>query len=90
MAKALVIVLGIALFVYAVFDLIATPAARVRILPKPLWFIILLLAPIGPLLWLMFGRVKPSAPPAPRTGGGWTPPPGPLGPDDDPDYMRGL
>ena len=86
MAKALVIVLGIALFIYAVFDLIATPSDRVRVLPKPLWFVILLFAPVGPVAWLLFGRVKPAAPPKPGTSGGWSP----RGPDDDPDYLRGL
>ena len=50
MGKALIIVLGIALLVYAFFDLIATPGDRVRFMPKPLWFIVLLLAPVGPKL----------------------------------------
>ncbi|MDR7087888.1 hypothetical protein J2X11_002727 [Aeromicrobium panaciterrae] len=90
MGKALIVAIGITLFVYALFDLIATPPDRVRFLPKPLWFLILLLAPVGPLLWLFFGRLKPAAPPKPSSGGGWTPPPGPKGPDDDPDYLRGL
>lgn len=90
MGKALIIVLGITLLVYAIFDLIATPKDRIRFLPKPLWFVIVLIAPVGPLLWLFFGRLKPAAPPKPSSGGGWTPPPGPKGPDDDPDYLRGL
>ena len=90
MGKALLIVLGIALLVYAFFDLIATPGDRVRFMPKPLWFIVLLLAPVGPLIWIFFGRLNPSAPPKPSGGAGWTPPPGPRGPDDDPDYLRGL
>ena len=89
MGKALIILIGITLLVYAIFDLIATPKDRVRFVPRPLWFLIVLIAPVGPLLWLFFGRLKPAAPPKPSSGG-WTPPPGPKGPDDDPDYLRGL
>ena len=92
MARFAIGVILIVLLVYAIFDLIATPKDRVRLLPKPLWFVIVLLAPVGPLIWLFFGRLKPTTPPNP-SGGGWTPPPrppGPKGPDDDPDYLRGL
>ncbi|MGZ8770278.1 MAG: hypothetical protein ACXWXJ_04685 [Aeromicrobium sp.] len=45
MGKALVIVVGVAIFVYALFDLIATPARNTRFIPKPLWFVALLIAP---------------------------------------------
>ncbi len=88
MGKFVLAVIGIAMFVYALFDLIATPRERVRYLPKPLWFVVLLLPAIGPLLWLIAGRER-SVPPR----GGQArpkPPPGPRGPDDDPDYLRGL
>ncbi|WP_332644323.1 PLDc N-terminal domain-containing protein [Aeromicrobium sp.] len=90
MGKFVIIAFAIILLVFAIFDLVATPKERVRILPKPVWFLILFFAPVGPLLWLLFGRQKPAAPPKPSSGGGWTPPPGPKGPDDDPDYLRGL
>lgn len=90
MGKFVIIAFVIILLVFAIFDLIATPKERVRILPKPVWFVVLLIAPVGPLLWLLFGRKKPAAPPKPSSGGGWAPPPGPKGPDDDPDYLRGL
>jgi len=89
MGKALLVVIAIALFVYAVFDLIATPSSRVRYLPKTVWFVVLLFVPIGPLVWLYVRRTHTATPP-PSTGGGWTPPPGPRGPDDDPDYLRNL
>lgn len=90
MGKFVIIAFVIILLVFAIFDLMATPKERVRILPKPVWFVVLLIAPVGPLLWLLFGRKKPAAPPKPSSGGGWAPPPGPKGPDDDPDYLRGL
>ncbi|MEJ7634594.1 PLDc N-terminal domain-containing protein [Aeromicrobium sp.] len=89
MAKFVIAVIGIAIFVYALFDLIATPRERVRYIPKPLWFVVLFLVGIGPLLWLFVGRTRS------RPGGKGQPkpkpkPPGPRGPDDDPDYLRGL
>lgn len=91
MGKALVLVLGVVLVVYAIFDLLATPRPQVKLLPKIAWFVIVLVPFIGPLLWLFVGHARPSAPPRPgSTGGGWTPPPAPRGPDDDPDYLRGL
>ncbi|GAA3524212.1 hypothetical protein GCM10022234_20960 [Aeromicrobium panaciterrae] len=91
MGKFVIIVFAIILLVFAIFDLIATPKDRVKVLPKPLWFVILLAPLVGPALWLAFGRTKPAAPPKPS--GGWAPPhrpPGPKGPDDDPDYLHGL
>lgn len=88
MGKFVLAVIGIALFVYALFDLIATPRERVRYVPKPLWFVIVLVAGIGPVLWLVLGRERTlpgggRGRPRPR-------PEGPRGPDDDPDYLRNL
>ncbi|AXT83889.1 hypothetical protein C6I20_00875 [Aeromicrobium sp. A1-2] len=90
MGKFILVVIGIALFVYALFDLIATPRDRVRYVPKPLWFVVLLIVGIGPVLWLLLGRKrqlpgmgKPQTGKPPKPGG-------PMGPDDDPDYLRGL
>lgn len=88
MGKFAVVVIGIAIFVYALFDLIATPRARTRYLPKTLWFVVLLAPAIGPLLWLVVGHVR-QVPPWPRPGGHGQPRP-PRGPDDDPDYLRNL
>ena len=45
------------LWVYCIFDVIATDGAVVRNLPKPMWlFIVLLLPDIGALGWLLLGR----------------------------------
>ena len=63
MGKALIAVVAVALAVYSLFDVIATPLA-----------------------WLLLGtrRQGPaSRGPGPRR-------PRPLGPDDDPDYLRDL
>jgi hypothetical protein len=90
MGKAVLLVLGVVLLVYAIFDLLATPKAQVKQLPKIAWFVIVLVPFVGPLLWMVVGHVRQAPPPRPSSTGGWTPPPGPKGPDDDPDYLRGL
>mgnify|MGYP006288011951 CR=1 FL=1 len=74
-----VFVLGLSIFAF--IDCLQTPTPR--ILSKPLWLVIIVIAPVlGPLLWLLLGRTHP---------GGW----GrwdeqPLGPDDDPSFLRDL
>jgi hypothetical protein len=85
MGKALLIVVPLVLLVYAFFDLYATPRARVRHLPKWAWFIVVLVPIIGPLLWLFFGSKQQKRPPNAHPSRG-----GAVGPDDDPDFLRGL
>ena len=85
MGKALIVVVAVVLLVYAFFDLLATPTQRVRMLPKLVWFALVVLVPfIGPLLWVFFGATRHSGTPPPRR------PYRGYGPDDDPDYLRGL
>ena len=80
------IAVSLVLLVYTVVELTRTPAAQVRTLPKPLWYpIVVLLAPFGPLAWLLFGRAKPGAAAAPPA-----PPARPVAPDDDEDFLREL
>ena len=81
MPRVLLYVITIGLTIYAFIDCLQTPTPRY--LPKPVWFVIILVLPIvGPALWLLFGRVN---------GGGWGRwDDGPVGPDDDPSFMRDL
>lgn len=89
MGKALIIVVGLVLFVYALFDLIATPTLEIRFLPKPLWFVVILVPAVGPLLWMFGGtRIAPRPPSTPPPSSRRRPPI--MGPDDDPDYLKGL
>lgn len=87
MGKAIFVMVAVVLMVYALFDLFAAPRDQVRALAKPFWFAIIVLLPIiGPGLWLATSA---------RSSGGSTPPrghgrPRPGGPDDDPDFLRGL
>ncbi|HUQ00105.1 MAG TPA: PLD nuclease N-terminal domain-containing protein [Aeromicrobium sp.] len=85
MGKALPIVVALVLLVYAFFDLYATPRAQVRHMPKWAWFLLVLVPVFGPLLWLFFGSTQERRPPntQPRRNGA-------VGPDDDPDFLRGL
>lgn len=86
------------LVVYALVDLTRSPKEQVRSLPKLLWVpIIALLGPIGVGLWFLFGKPRVVQPPGPGfgggfpgTGGGRGPKPGPIAPDDDPDFLRRL
>ncbi len=73
----------IGLLVYAGVELTRTPAAQVRTLSKPMWYLLLLLVPLlGAVAWLLFGR--PKADPT------LAPPARPIAPDDDEDFLREL
>ena len=87
MGKFFLAAASVALFVYALFDLIATPRHQVRgPVPKPLWFVIIVVPGLGPILWLVYGHRRTGSA-GPRRNPGPRPP---HGPDDDPDYLRGL
>ena len=56
-AGGVVTLLLIALWLFALFDVIATDAALCRNLPKMVWLLVVLFLPdIGSLAWLMLGR----------------------------------
>lgn len=86
MPRIVVVVLLVALVVYALVDASQADGARVRWMPRWLWIVAILLLPgVGALGWLFFGRPR----------GRRLPPGGqaqrrPLAPDDDPDFLRGL
>jgi len=71
------IALGLSL--YALIDCLQTPSPRN--LPKSVWLLIIIFVPIiGPVLWLIYGRVN---------GGGWgRPDDEPMAPDDDPSFLK--
>ncbi|MDO5501887.1 MAG: PLDc N-terminal domain-containing protein [Actinomycetia bacterium] len=85
MVRVIPIVLAIALAIYALADCIQTDESNVRGIPKIWWIIlIVLIAWVGPITWLIAGRERqlPWQGRAQRRG--------PVGPDDDPDFLRGL
>jgi hypothetical protein len=82
------------LWVYCIFDVIATDEALIRNLPKLVWLLIVIIVPdIGSLAWLLLGR-------PPRAG--YLPgdtsvrsqsrnhPSRSVAPDDDPAFLAGL
>lgn len=85
MLRYLPVLLSLALTIYCVVDALQTEETAVRALPKIAWLVLILLFPlVGPVAWLIAGRPprRPRrTPPRPR---------GPMGPDDDPDFLRGI
>ncbi|WP_435194044.1 PLD nuclease N-terminal domain-containing protein [Streptomyces sp. NRRL F-5630] len=86
MLRVLLILLPLALCVFAFIDCVTTAEEDVRWLPKPLWAILILLFQIvGPVCWLIIGRDRGYA--AARAGGGrggW------VAPDDNPEFLNSL
>jgi hypothetical protein len=99
--KALLVLLAIGLLTYAVIDCSRTPEQEVPSgIPRSAWLVLVIVIPIiGPVLWLVASRSDQNSaggntrrPGGPRPGGGAGSrrPSGPLGPDDDPDFLRGI
>ncbi|MFL6079611.1 MAG: PLD nuclease N-terminal domain-containing protein [Ornithinibacter sp.] len=87
--------LSLALTVYCVIDAFQTDEADMRNLPKVAWVMIVLLLPVvGPVAWLLGGRPRRGTPPSRGqqrgSGGGRGPDRRPRGPDDDPDFLKGI
>ncbi len=87
----------LALYIYAMLDLVRAPSAEVRLLPKWLWAIVVLfIFLIGPVMWLVLGRPRADYPPGGGDGGGGGSggrgpgPRGPVAPDDDPEFLRRI
>ena len=81
MARVLVFaaIAAVVLAVFAVVDCALTERGRVRALPRSAWILIALLLPVvGPLLWLIVGRVSARSQPVRRV----------IGPDDDPTFLK--
>jgi hypothetical protein len=99
----LLFLVGLGLLIYAVIDCSRTPEQEVPSgFPRAAWLVFMIIVPIiGPALWIVASRGdQNSAGGAPRAGGrprpgGASPrrpgkPRGPVGPDDDPDFLRGI
>ncbi|WP_289018346.1 PLD nuclease N-terminal domain-containing protein [uncultured Ornithinimicrobium sp.] len=91
MLRVVLSVALIALTIYCVVDAAQTEDEKVRGLPKPLWLVMILLFPlVGGVAWLIAGRPVSILDTVLGPRGGDGPPRGPLGPDDDPDFLKGL
>lgn len=89
MARVLLVyVLPIALTIYAIVDIARTEDSEIKLLPKWGWVLIsIFVGIVGPIAWIIAGKNRKRKPPFGRNSKG---PKGPLGPDDDPDFLRGL
>ncbi|MFS8204825.1 PLD nuclease N-terminal domain-containing protein [Streptomyces sp. CWNU-52B] len=85
MLRVLLILVPLALSIYAFIDCITTDEKDVRYIPKPLWAILVLLFPlVGSISWLIVGRVRTPRGTSSARGGGW------VAPDDNPDFLKSL
>ncbi|GAA2039105.1 hypothetical protein GCM10009720_19530 [Yaniella flava] len=85
------IIVALGVMIYALIETISTSSDRIRIMPKGVWIVVIILVPlIGGVLWLLFGNEnaylastvqgfkKASGPQRPAT------------PDDDDEFLRSL
>jgi hypothetical protein len=85
MLRVLLILVPLALSIYAFIDCITTDEKDVRYIPKPLWAILVLLFPlVGSISWLIVGRVRTPRDASSARNGGW------VAPDDNPDFLKSL
>ncbi|MFI0821455.1 PLD nuclease N-terminal domain-containing protein [Streptomyces sp. NPDC021098] len=82
MLRVLMILVPLALSIYAFIDCITTEEQDVRYIPKPLWAILVLLFPVvGSISWLLVGRKRTAAAETRRE---W------VAPDDNPEFLKSL
>jgi hypothetical protein len=85
----------LALWVFCIFDVIASEPAIVRNLPKLVWLLIVIIVPdVGSIAWLILGRPRAAAL---SPGATWSRPqtsrrsaPGPVGPEDSPHFLKSI
>lgn len=90
--------ISVLFWLWSIFDCLTSDTKRVRNLPRWAWVVIILVfLEFGALAWVIAGRPRagqpvargsqpspmPGANPAPRTSR-------PVGPDDDPDFLRNI
>ena len=84
----ILLLISIAITVYAFVDCARTPQEEVQKLPKWAWLLLIVLfapSPIVSVAWLVIGRTR-------GRGNGWPkrPPRKIIPPDDNPDFLRKL
>ncbi|MGO0576564.1 PLDc N-terminal domain-containing protein [Ornithinimicrobium panacihumi] len=91
MLRVLIPVVVLAFTIYCVVDAVQTEDDKIRGLPKALWLLMILIFPlVGGTAWLIAGRPVSILDTifGPRRPG--LDSRGPVGPDDDPDFLKGL
>jgi hypothetical protein len=103
---AVLILVALGIWLFCLFEVLSTDEGDIRHLPKFVWFVIVLFGfDLGALAWLLFGRPGgfvtagvTAWPPdyllsSEGDGDGPAaerPEPAPMGPDDDPEFLRRL
>jgi hypothetical protein len=82
-AKVLVYLGAFVAAVWALLDIAQTPSEQTRGRSRGLWALVALVPFAGAAAWLLLGHA-PAPTPARRAARG------PIGPDDDPDFMRDI
>ncbi len=82
MLRVVAVLLGLAVYIWFIVDVLRTSGASIRTLPKYVWLLIVVLIPLlGGVLWLLGGRPR---------GQGRRRKRGPVAPDDNPAFLRQL
>lgn len=77
-------VLPFALLLYGLIDCARADSFELAGLPRPVWYVLIVIPVIGPLAWIAVSRTQ-------RYGRGNQPSdPQPLPPDEDPEFLRWL
>ena len=85
------ILVSVGVMIYALIEAISTPSERVRIMPKGLWIVVIILVPlIGGVLWLLFGNQNSYLASTVQGFKKTTGPVRPTTPDDDEEFLRSL
>jgi hypothetical protein len=78
----IVIYLGaVALTTWALLDVAQTPPESIRTLGKGAWALLVVVPYVGPAAWFLVGTGTRSGSPGRQR---------PIGPDDDPEFLRSL
>lgn len=81
--------IALAFTLYCLFDALRSSESDIRALPRIAWIVLVLLVPVlGSVAWLVAGRPRGTRPPG--GSGRRRPQPPVVGPDDDPDFLRGI
>jgi Phospholipase_D-nuclease N-terminal len=87
--RAIPLILALVLAVYSVVDVVQAERHLLRPLGRIGWLAVVLLVPIlGPLVWILTGRMRESAAPAGPTS--YPREPRVLAPEDDPEFLRQM
>lgn len=100
---AVLVLVALGVWLFCLFEVLSTDEEEIRHLPKFAWFLIVLFGfDLGAVAWLLFGRPRgfvtagvAAWPPEflisrAQDDSGGPGGQGPLGPDDDPEFLRHL